>query len=112
MNTFKSIGASLLGLLGILLLVGGIKAAMVMSMIESGESFVPPSESVSTFVVENQAWPNVFSALGTVEADEGIVIGAEVSGRVQRIAFNSGEQVEAGTVLIELESGNEQAQLR
>src|SRR5690606_2851144 len=96
----------------ILLLVGGIKAAQVMAMIESGESFVPPSESISTFTVENQSWPNVFSALGTVEADEGIVIGAEVSGRVQRIAFNSGEQVEVGTVLIELESGNEQAQLR
>lgn len=112
MSTFKSIGASLLGLFVILLLVGGIKAAQVMAMIESGESFVPPSESISTFTVENQSWPNVFSALGTVEADEGIVIGAEVSGRVQRIAFNSGEQVEVGTVLIELESGNEQAQLR
>lgn len=112
MSTFKSIGVSLLGLFGILLLVGGIKAAQVMAMIESGESYVPPSESVSTFVVENQAWPNLFSALGTIEADEGIVIGAEVSGRVQRIAFNSGEQVDAGRVLIELESGNEQAQLR
>lgn len=112
MSTFKSIGASLLGLFVILLLVGGIKAAQVMAMIESGQSFVPPSESISTFTVENQSWPNVFSALGTVEADEGIVIGAEVSGRVQRIAFNSGEQVEVGTVLIELESGNEQAQLR
>lgn len=112
MSTLKSISASLLGLFGVLLLVGGIKAAQVMAMIESGESFVPPSESISTFVAENQAWPNEFNALGTVEADEGIVIGAEVSGRVQRIAFNSGEQVEAGTVLIELESGNEQAQLR
>jgi len=112
MSTFKSIGVALLGLLGIVLLVGGIKGCQVMAMIEAGESFVPPAESISTFTVENQSWPNIFNALGTVEADEGIMIGTEVSGRVQRIAFNSGDQVEAGTVLIELESGNEQAQLR
>lgn len=112
MKTLKSIGIALLGLFIIIALIGGTKVAQVFAMIESGESFVPPSESVSTFTVEHQSWPNVFSALGTVEADEGITISAEVSGRVQRIAFQSGERVEAGTVLIELESGNEQAQLR
>lgn len=112
MKTFISLAFASLGLFLISVVILGIKGAQVYAMIESGKSFVPPSESISTFTVENQSWPNVFSALGTVEADEGITISAEVPGRVQRIAFQSGEQVEAGTVLIELESGNEQAQLR
>jgi membrane fusion protein (multidrug efflux system) len=112
MSKFKSMGIALLGLVGIFLLVAGVKASQIFAMIESGKSFVPPSESVSAFTVENQFWPNVYSALGTVEADEGITINAEISGRVHRIAFKSGEQVAAGTVLIEQESGNEQAQLK
>src|SRR5690606_38415810 len=59
-----------------------------------------------------QSWPNVFTAVGTVEADEGVVISAEVAGKVQGIAFNSGDYVEDGTLPIEQESGNERAQLR
>jgi membrane fusion protein (multidrug efflux system) len=112
MSTFKSLGVAAAGILGIVLLIGGMKGAQVYAMIESGKSFVPPPESISTFTVETQTWPNVFSALGTVEADEGVIISAEVAGKVQRIAFTSGAQVEAGTILIEQESGNEQAQLR
>lgn len=112
MSKFKSMGIALLGLVGIFLLVAGVKASQFFAMNESRKSFVPPSESVSAFTVENQFWPNVYSALGTVEADEGITINAEISGRVHRIAFKSGEQVAAGTVLIEQESGNEQAQLK
>jgi membrane fusion protein (multidrug efflux system) len=112
MSTFKSLGVAAAGILGIVLLIGGMKGAQVYAMIESGKSFVPPPESISTFTVETQTWPNVFSALGTVEADEGVIISAQVAGKVQRIAFTSGAQVEAGTILIEQESGNEQAQLR
>lgn len=111
MSRFKSLGIALLGLLAVLLLVAGIKASQIFTMIESGKSFIPPAESVSSFTVEEQAWPNIYSALGTVEADEGVTIKAEIAGRVQRIAFKSGEQVTAGTLLIEQESGNEQAQL-
>jgi membrane fusion protein (multidrug efflux system) len=58
-----------------------------------------------------QSWPNVYTAMGTVEADEGITIAAEVAGKVQRIAFKSGEQVKAGEILLEQESSNERAQL-
>lgn len=112
MSNVKSIGVATAGLFGLVLLIGGIKGCQVKAMMDSGSSFVPPPESISTFTVEEQSWPNTFSALGTVEADEGVVISAEVSGKVRRIAFTSGEQVEAGTVLMEQESGNEQAQLR
>ena len=111
MSKYKSIGFSILALLAILLVVVGIKGSQIFAMVEAGNSFVAPPESVSTFTAERQSWPNVYTAIGTIEADEGIIIAAEVAGKVQRIAFKSGERVEAGEVLLEQESGNERAQL-
>lgn len=111
MSKFKSIGIAVATLFGILLVVGGVKASQIFAMVEAGKSFVPPPESVSTVAAEVQHWPNIYSAVGTVEADEGITIAAEVPGKVQRIAFTSGEFVKAGEVLLEQESTNERAQL-
>jgi len=80
-------------------------------MVQAGKSFVPPPETVGAFTAVQQDWPNTFTAMGTVEADEGINISAEVAGKVQKILFKSGEQVKAGTVVLVQESGNETAQL-
>ena len=109
--TFKSIGIALGSLVGIVLVVGGIKASQIMAMIEAGSNPPPMSETVSTYTAEVQYWPNTYTAVGTVEASEGIVITAEVAGKVQKISFKSGDFVKKGTVLLVQESGNEQGQL-
>lgn len=111
MSNVKSVGVALAALVCILLIAVAIKGSQIFAMVEAGESFVPPPESVSTFAAEVQHWPNIYSAVGTVEADEGITIAAEVPGKIQRIAFTSGEFVKAGEVLVEQESSNERAQL-
>lgn len=111
MNNVKSIGIAVASLIGIVLIVGGVKGGQIAAMVEAGENTPVPSETVSTFTAEVQRWPNSYTAMGTVEASEGIVIAAEVAGKVKEIRFNSGEQVKKGTVLIVQESGNEQAQL-
>jgi membrane fusion protein, multidrug efflux system len=111
MNKMKSIGIAAASLVGIVLLVGGIKGGQIAAMVQAGENTPEPSEAVSTYTAELQQWPNSFTSMGTVEASEGIVISAEVAGKVKQINFNSGEQVKKGTVLIVQESGNEQAQL-
>lgn len=110
-TTFKSIGIALGCLLGIVLVVGGIKASQIAAMIEAGSNPPPMSETVSTYTAEVQYWPNTYTAVGTVEASEGIVITAEVAGKVQKIYFKSGDFVKKGTVLLVQESGNEQGQL-
>jgi membrane fusion protein (multidrug efflux system) len=112
MKRFKSILFAILGLLCVFALLAGIKFDQILTMIKSGETFVPPPAYVSTFSVEQQSWPNTYNAIGTVLADEGIVVAAEVPGRVKKISFSNGQQVKAGTVLIEQDVTNEQAQLR
>ncbi|GAA0659781.1 efflux RND transporter periplasmic adaptor subunit [Rheinheimera tangshanensis] len=112
MKRFKSILFAVLGLICVFMVLAGVKGGQIAAMIESGETFVPPPEHVSTFVVEQQSWPNTYNAIGTVLADEGIIVAAEVPGRVKKISFSNGQQVTAGTVLIEQDVTNEQAQLR
>lgn len=112
MTRLKSIGIAVLILFVIVAILAGIKGEQIYRLATGAEEFfaVPP-ESVSSYRVSRQAWPNEFTAVGTVEAHEGITINAEVAGKVQRILFQSGEFVEAGTLLVEQESGNEKAQL-
>lgn len=112
MSGLKPIGIAVLIVLVIVLVLGGIKGEQIYRLATGAEAFfaVPP-ESVSRYRVATQSWPNEFTAVGTVEAHEGITINAEVAGKVQRILFQSGESVEAGTLLLEQESGNEKAQL-
>jgi membrane fusion protein (multidrug efflux system) len=111
MKPFKSVLISVALLAVLLAVIVGIKAEQLGMMTESAENFVPPPESVSLYTATAQSWPQTFTAIGTVEADEGITISAQVPGKVKRIAFQSGAQVKAGEVLIEQESVNEKAQL-
>jgi len=112
MNKIKAFFLAILLLLVVFAVLAGVKGNQIAMMIASGEQFVPPPESVSVTSVERQSWNNRFSATGTVLADEGVMISAEVSGKVKRIMFKNGAFVEAGTVLLEQESSNEQAQHR
>src|SRR6187397_3090391 len=42
-------------------------------------------------------------AVGTLAANESVVIAPEIAGRISRIGFNEGEAVKVGDVLIELD---------
>ena len=103
---------SIVLLVVIIAVIGGIKFMQIGYMIDSGASFSQPPETVSTTQVELQTWPDSISAVGSLAAWQGLTVSAEVSGRISAIHFESGQQVQAGDVLVEQESGNEQAQLR
>ena len=112
MNKVKAFFIALAMLLAVFALLAWVKFDQISMMIASGEQFTPPPESVSVTSAQRQRWSNSFTAIGTVLADEGVMISAEVSGKVKRIAFENGAYVEQGTVLLEQESSNEQALLR
>ena len=112
MSRITAVVLSLITVIIIILLIVGIKAKQIGFMIESGESFSQPPETVSVAIVEQQNWPNTITAVGSLEAWQGLTVSAEVNGRLSAIHFESGQQIKAGSLLIEQESGNEQAQLR
>lgn len=98
----------LLATVGVL---GGIKASQIGTMIEAGESFVPPPESVTTATAESAVWTPRLRAVGSLVARQSVIVSSEVPGSVVKLTFESGEQVKKGQVLVELDSSIERAQL-
>ncbi|HRP71434.1 MAG TPA: efflux RND transporter periplasmic adaptor subunit [Luteimonas sp.] len=67
---------------------------------------------VTTETVAVQPWSDTISALGTVKARESVTITAKVSETVERVHFDSGDEVEAGTTLVTLSGNQQQAALQ
>ena len=83
-----------------------IKAAMAVYA-----SFQPPPEAVTTIVARQESWPTTITAIGTVVAVRGVTVSADLPGIVETIAFDSGDAVKQGDVLVQLDTRQEQAQL-
>jgi membrane fusion protein (multidrug efflux system) len=75
-----------------------------------GTGGIPPA-TVSTTVARAQDWQESLSAVGTLRAFRGVDVSTEIAGLVSKVNFASGRDVESGTVLLELTSDVERAQL-
>ncbi len=73
--------------------------------------FQPPPIAVTTIAARQEQWPATFSAIGSVVAVQGVTVSADLPGIVARIAFESGQSVHQGDVLVELDTKQEKAQL-
>jgi membrane fusion protein (multidrug efflux system) len=91
--------------------LGAVKAAQISAMIKAGESFVPPPQAVTTAEVEEYQWQSELGAVGSMVAVQGVTLSSEVPGTVQTIAFESGEKVDKGDILVRLDTSVERAEL-
>ena len=91
--------------------VGTLKFSQVRASSSRNSSFQPPPEAVTTTVAREQPWPANLTAIGTVAAVHGVTVSADLPGVVDTIQFESGRRVAQGTVLAELDSRQERAQL-
>jgi membrane fusion protein (multidrug efflux system) len=71
---------------------------------------VPPA-TVSTMTVRAQDWQESVSGVGSLRAVRGVDLSTEIAGLVRRLNFASGADVAPGTVLVELNSDAERAQV-
>ena len=72
----------------------------------------PPPASVATAEVQTEQWQPYLTAVGSLVASRGILVTTEVAGKVSAIHFESGQQVEAGTLLLQLDSSVDRAELQ
>ncbi len=94
-----------------LTVVGFVKYNQIQSAIAKHASFAPPPEAVTTIVAAQEEWPVTLGAIGTVTAEHGVVVSADLPGIVASIEFESGKSVHAGEVLVRLDTRQEEAQL-
>ncbi|MDR5868069.1 efflux RND transporter periplasmic adaptor subunit [Halomonas koreensis] len=57
-------------------------------------------------------WSDPLEALGTLEAEESVTLSATVTETIAEVAFEGGERVEAGELLVRLDDAEERADLR
>ncbi|WP_207101581.1 efflux RND transporter periplasmic adaptor subunit [Paracoccus shandongensis] len=67
---------------------------------------------VETIAPEIVTFADAVTAVGTARARQAVDLVAESGGRISRIAFQPGDRVEEGAVLVELDSRAEQADLK
>jgi len=91
--------------------LGFVKFRQIQSAGAHGASFQPPPEAVTTIVAKREKWPATLNVIGTAAAVQGVTVSADLPGSVARIAFDSGRSVDAGDVLVELDTRQERAQL-
>jgi len=94
-------------------MIGGLgyfKLRQVQAAIK-GASYTPPPEAITTVIAKQTTWPSTLDVVGTVAAVHGVTVSADLPGTVDKIHFESGQFVQAGDILVELDTRQERAQL-
>ena len=106
----KNIIIAIIILLVVVGIIAGIKALQIGAMM----SMKPPVmiETVTAAVVEPQRWESVLTSVGSLTAVQGVMVSAEVAGKVVKIAFEPGSMVQEGDLLVQQDVVAETAQLR
>lgn len=101
-------------MLGVVIVIVLILAALKFNSIRQQiQQFKAPKPPVSVEVepARQLEWQERLQAIGTLRATQGIDLTSEVTGTVSELAFESGEQVERGQLLVQLDAAVEQASL-
>jgi membrane fusion protein (multidrug efflux system) len=81
------------------------------SMMKKYMSFKMPPATVTAMAAEFQTWQPQVKAVGSLRAVRGVDVSSEISGLVRSLHFKSGEEVQEGQVLVELNADADIAQL-
>ncbi len=80
-------------------------------MAEGMASFTPPPSMVEFSTAQVELWRPSLTSIGTLSARQGVDIKTETPGLVSDVLFQSGQQVDKGALLIQLDDDIEQANL-
>ena len=71
-----------------------------------------PSTVVSTTRVKAESWESFLSSVGSLTASKGVSVTNEVAGQVSKIVFVSGQKIDKGQLLLQLDDSVDQAEFR
>jgi len=72
----------------------------------------PPPATIAAATVDSERWQPYLQVVGSLAAVAGIEVTSEVAGQIRAIHVNSGERVQQGELLLELDDRTDQAQLK
>ena len=106
----KKLLASLGAFLVVVLSLGAVKVAQIKEA--SSQQHVQPPSAVTSFEARLETWQPSLGAIATLAPVQGVVLSAEISGAVTKVAVENGAAVKAGDLLIQLDDSVERAQLQ
>ncbi len=112
MKMYKRVLLTIAGLLIVLSALGAVKGLQIKRMAAHGDAYVPPPQTVTVAEVNRSDWETSIRAVGSLTAVKGVVVAAEIPGKINQIAFESGSRVKAGVLLVQQDISTETAQLR
>jgi membrane fusion protein, multidrug efflux system len=89
----------------------GFQAFKAMMIKKFMSSMAQPPQTVTALKAANGEWQPNLEAVGSLRAVKGADLSLEVAGVVDTISFNSGDDVNEGTVLLKLRSDDDMAKL-
>ena len=92
----------------VLILAGGF-ALHIKNLIASQPK--PTPQTVTATKVSSQDWQPALAAVGSVVPVRGVDVTTEIAGLVREIHFKSGQDVQKGDVLVEMNADSDKAQL-
>ncbi|MGB1580986.1 MAG: efflux RND transporter periplasmic adaptor subunit [Nevskiales bacterium] len=105
----------LITLLGCLIVFGGVFGMKYMgskTMNQYFDNMPVEAVTISATTVKKQAWTQSLEAVGSLRAVNGIQVTSEVAGKVEALHFESGQRVEKGAVLVEMDAQTDRADLK
>ncbi len=106
----KKIIIAVIGLVVLTGAIAGIKGLQIGKMM--GMKRPVMVETVTAAVVQQQSWESSLTSVGSLVAVQGVMVSAEMAGKVVQIAFEPGVMVQAGDLLVQQDIAAESAQLR
>jgi membrane fusion protein, multidrug efflux system len=110
----KKVLGPVLATFAVVLILGTIGGGLALWKYKAGSNAPAwePAEAVLVVAARSTRWTPTAELSGTVVALQSITLGSEVSGTVKDVMFDSGAIVEAGQVLVTLDTTTEEADLR
>jgi len=108
----KRILITFVGVLAVVGFLAGTKLSQFSAMGAAYAAAVVPPEVVTSATVNREDWEETFQVTGSLVPVQGVTVAAELPGKVVRIAFEPGAEVQAGDLLVQLDITSEEAQLR
>ena len=103
---------SIVGMVIVILALGGIKFFQISQAIAKGKSFKMPPDAVTSLTVKEEIAAPVLEAVGSLSSPQGVMLSADLPGIVKSISFESGSPATNGQLLVQLDTRQEEAQLR
>ncbi len=92
--------------------LAAVKVLQIRKMIAFGKTYVPPPDTISSAVAHEESWQDSLTAVGSINAAQGVTVSPEIAGTVTEIDFESGAVVAQGDLLVKLDTSTEVAQLQ